>query len=215
VQIGYNNHSLAVHIPEGVCTTPNLLGCMQKLWYSNHNVADMDKLPEFARKVYLDSVGTGPFGDPILQPKQWETRLANTGILNLLDIPHFGKGHVVKNHVKKLMAVTHGGYLLMEDPISIDVEIIAFIIGVPSRGENPMKYLDDKTKEKVLVEEMKKTYGTERGSCRIIIKCINDAAKRLATKLMACKLLRKCRKEEFPVGVIAAASQCMEGTMLN
>jgi hypothetical protein len=42
----------------------------------------------------------------------------------------------------------------------------------------------------------------------IIIKIINDATTRMATKLMACKLLRKCRKEEVPAGVVAAAVQC-------
>jgi hypothetical protein len=56
-------------IQEGVQAMPNLLGCMEKLHYSDHDVVDMDKFPEFASKVYLDSVGTGPFGDPILQPK--------------------------------------------------------------------------------------------------------------------------------------------------
>jgi hypothetical protein len=42
---------------------------MEKIRYSNHDVANMDKFPEFARQVYLDSVGIGPFGDPILQLK--------------------------------------------------------------------------------------------------------------------------------------------------
>jgi hypothetical protein len=51
-------------------------------------------------------------------------------------------------------------------------------------------------KEKALAEEMKKKYGTERGSCRIIIKRISDVTTRMATKIMACKLLKKCRKEE-------------------
>jgi hypothetical protein len=62
---------------------------------------------------------------------------------------------------------------------------------------------------------MKKTYGTERELRRIIIKHISDATTRLATKLMACKLMRKCRKEKVPTGVIPAATQCAEGTMLS
>jgi len=62
---------------------------------------------------------------------------------------------------------------------------------------------------------MKKTYGTERGSCVIIIKSISEATKRLATKIMACKLLIKCHKEEVPVRVIMAATQCTDGTMLS
>jgi hypothetical protein len=81
--------------------------------------------------------------------------------------------------------------------------------------ERVPQYLDDKTKEKSLVEEMKKTYRMERGSRGIIIKRISDAATRMATKLMACKLLRKCRKEEVPAGVVAAATQCANGTMIS
>jgi hypothetical protein len=143
------------------------------------------------------------------------SRIGQHQILNLLDIPHFGRGRDVNNCVKKLMEVTHRGYLWVEEPVSIDVELISYITGLPSRGENPAQYLDDKTKEKALAEEMKNTYGTERGSCGIIIKRISDATTRLATKLMACKFLRKCRKEEVPVGVVAAATQCTEGTMLS
>jgi hypothetical protein len=37
----------------------------------------------------------------------------------------------------------------------------------------------------------------------------------MATKLMACKMMRKCHKEEVPVGVIAAAAQCVNGTSLS
>jgi hypothetical protein len=62
--------------------------------------------------------------------------------------------------------------------------------------------LDDKTKEKDLTEEMKKTYGIERGSHGIIIKQISDVATRMEKKLMACKLLYKCHKEEVLAGVV-------------
>jgi hypothetical protein len=133
---------------------------MEKLWYSDHDVDDIDRFPEFARQFYLDTVGTGPFGDPILQPKQLAVGLANIEILNLLDIPQFVRGRDVNKCVKKLMVVTHGGYLWVEDTVSIDIELIVFITGLPSQGESPIQYLNDKTKEKVLMEEMKKTYGT-------------------------------------------------------
>jgi hypothetical protein len=53
-----------------------------------------------------------------------------------------------------------------------------------------------KTKEKALAEEIKRKYGTERGSIGIIINRINEPTMKFTTKLMACKLLRKCHKEE-------------------
>jgi hypothetical protein len=48
--------------------------------------------------------------------------------------------------------------------ILIDVELIMHITGFPSKGMDPIQFLDDKTKEKVLVEEMKNKYGTDRGT---------------------------------------------------
>ena len=46
-------------------------------------------------------------------------------------------------------------------------------------------------KENALAEEMKKKYGIERGSRRIIINHISDTATRMAIKIMACNLVRK------------------------
>jgi hypothetical protein len=53
---------------------------------------------------------------------------------------------------------------------------------------------------------MNKTYDTERGSGRIIIKRINNVATRMATKLMACKFLRKCHKDEFLAKVVTTTT---------
>jgi hypothetical protein len=61
------------------------------------------------------------------------------------------------------MATTHRGYLWLEQIVSIDIELIAYITELPSRREIPAQFLDEKTKEKALAEEMKKKYGTERG----------------------------------------------------
>jgi hypothetical protein len=80
---------------------------------------------------------------------------------------------------------------------------------------DPMQFLDDKTKEKALTEEMKNKFGTERGTRGIIIKWISDAMTKMGAKIMAWKLLRKCRKEEVLVGVVIVASHCVEGTTVS
>jgi hypothetical protein len=82
-------------------------------------------------------------------------------------------------------------------------------------GENPTQYLDEKTKEKTLAEEMKRTHGTERYLCDIIIKRISDAVTQMTTKILACKMPRKYRKEEVLAGVVVAAAQCANGTSLR
>jgi hypothetical protein len=49
----------------------------------------------------------------------------------------------------------------------------------------------------------------------MIIKNINDPATKFATKLMACKLLIMCHKEEAHAGVVATTTQCTEGIVLR
>jgi len=79
--------------------------------------------------------------------------------------------------------------------VSIDLEIIAKITGLPIWGMDPGLFLDDKTKEKALAEEMKKKYDIDMGTRGIIVKRINDAATQLGVKLLSCKLLRKSHRE--------------------
>jgi hypothetical protein len=89
------------------------------------------------------------------------------------------------------------------------------IVELPSRGMDPAQFLNDKTKEKSLAEEMKNKCGTKRGIRRIIIKRISDATTKMGTKNMACKMLRKFRKEEVLVGVVIVVEQCVEGTTVS
>jgi hypothetical protein len=91
-------------IPHGVQATPSLLGCIERLWYAYHDVFDNNKFPEFAQQVYMESLGMGPLGYPVLHPKHWVAGLVNTRILNLLEIPHFGRGKDVNNYIKQLLA---------------------------------------------------------------------------------------------------------------
>jgi hypothetical protein len=124
------------YILEGVCVMDKILGYMEKLRYSDHDVTDTEKFLELAKKVYLDTVGIGHFSKPINQSKQWASRLANTGILIMLDILHFGRGQDVNNYIKKMMAVTHRGYLWVEETVSIDVDLIMYITWLPYGGRD-------------------------------------------------------------------------------
>jgi len=141
-----------------------LLGHIDKLKYSDHDVADIEKFLELAKRVYLEIVVTNPVGEPIDQPLRWAMGLEKTRILGLLDLPHFGRGQYTRKSVKQLLAVTHDGDIWLGKLISIDVEFIANITGFPSRGMDLAQFLDDKTKEKCLAKEMKKKYGTDRGT---------------------------------------------------
>jgi hypothetical protein len=108
----------------------------------------------------------------------------------------------------------HGGIIWIDRPIPINVDLIATITGLPTDGEKPKQYLEDKTKEKSISDEIKAKYGAKRGNRGIRISDINDPLTRFATRLLGCKLTRKCRKEEVPMRVVAATTQCVKGSSM-
>jgi len=183
-----------------------MLGCVNKLKYVDHNVTDRRKFPEFLQQVYMERKGEGPSGVPILELKQWIVGLYNIGIVNLLEIPNFGRGKDGNSCVKYLLTLLHLGILCIDRHVSIYVYLIAKITISPIDDAEPEQYLDDKTKEKSLAEEIKKKCRTDRGSKGLIINWISEPTMRLEIKLMACKLLRKFHKEESLVGVTSTTT---------
>jgi hypothetical protein len=75
--------------------------------------------------------------------------------------------------------------LWLEQIVSINIELIAYITRLSSWGETITQFLEENKKEKALAEEMKKKYGTKSGSHGIIINHISDASTRMSTKFMA------------------------------
>jgi hypothetical protein len=73
---------------------------------------------------------------------------------------------------------------------------------LPTNGVKLEDYLENKERDKEISKEIKSQFRINRGTIGIIIKDNNDPVMIFSTKLMACKLLRKCRKEEVPIGVI-------------
>jgi hypothetical protein len=84
----------------------------------------------------------------------------------------------------QLMDVVHGGVIWMDTPMLIDVDLIAEITCFPTNGEKPEQYSLNKTKEKALVEEMKKNFSTLRGARGLIINRISEPVTILSTQLM-------------------------------
>jgi hypothetical protein len=178
-------------------------------------VADIVKFPDLAQHNYIESRGEGPSCMPLLEPAQWILGLYNTGIMNLLDITHFGCSKHINGCVKQLLTRVLGKFLWMDRRVPINVDLIATIIGLPTDGEKLEQYLEDKTKAKSISDEIKAKYGTKRGNRGIGISDINDPTMRFATRPLGYKLMSKCRKEEVPTGVVEAATQCAKGSSMS
>jgi hypothetical protein len=66
------------HIHEGVKIMGNMLGCVNKFKYDDHDVTYMGKFLEFTQQVYMEIKRAIPSRDPIMGPKQWIPGLYNT-----------------------------------------------------------------------------------------------------------------------------------------
>jgi hypothetical protein len=103
------------YLPDIVVTMQDMLRKVPKLRYSDHDVRDVTKFLDLAEESYLENTREiGPLGKPITEPTQWITRLYNSGIMNLLDISHFGCGKNIGLCVKQILARVHGGILWMD-----------------------------------------------------------------------------------------------------
>jgi hypothetical protein len=72
----------------------------------------------------------------VLETQVWERGLEKSRILNLLEVPHFGRSLEINSCVKLLLNCVHGSTLWLDPPVSIDTALIARITGLSKAGED-------------------------------------------------------------------------------
>ena len=102
----------------------------------------------------------------------------------------------------------------MDRLVPINVDLIVEITVLPTNGEKPKQYLEDKTREKSISNEIKEKYDTKRGNRGIMINDINDPATRFATIFLGFKLMHKFQKEKVSAGVVEVAELCAKGSSM-
>ena len=81
-------------------------------------------------------------GPPIEHiPQDWERGLDKYGFLELIKLLYFGKPTKENACVRLLFAFFHGGYLWLDEPITIMVELILAITRIPKDGIDPSQYI--------------------------------------------------------------------------
>jgi hypothetical protein len=70
-------------------------------------------------------------------PQSWTMNLAQSTLLNVMKIPHFGRHQEVNACVNILISCYHGGYLLLNRRITVDPMLINRIIGLIMQGPDP------------------------------------------------------------------------------
>ena len=70
-------------------------------------------------------------------PMQWENGLEKSRFLSLLSMLNFGQTKELDTYVKQLLIVFRAGFLWLDKPHSIDVDLISSIIGFPWPWKDP------------------------------------------------------------------------------
>lgn len=91
-----------------------MLGKIAALKFVDHNITDEQKFPELAKEKYLCAKSVPGIGAILLEMQMSATRLEKSGILNLLEVPQFGRSLEINACVKLLLSCVHGGTLWLD-----------------------------------------------------------------------------------------------------
>ena len=98
-----------------------------------------------------------------LTPQPWIASLQPSGLLNLLQIPHFGQSNEINVVVKFLLSCVHGGHLWLNRRVDITIDLIHRIIGLIKIGGVPVTHFMGKDQDRKLVTWLIKKYNLTRG----------------------------------------------------
>jgi len=109
-----------------------------------------------------------------------------------MKILHFRQHQEVNTCVKFLLSRYHGGYLWLNQRITVDPTLIHWITGMSMQGPNPRDYYPRNTTDRALAQKIKDNFGdVEKGVRGYKVASIQNDAVRLACQLIAGKLVHK------------------------
>jgi hypothetical protein len=177
------------YILKGIHIVGSQLGKIPLLKHNDFNLGDQKNYAMLAPHRYLMKTTRKK---PHLIPQPWIKELAQSTILNVMKILHFGHHQEVNACVKLLLSCYHGGYLWLDRRITVDPTLIYQITGLSLKGPDPQQFYPGKTSDRSLAQRIKEAYGeVEKGKRGYKVASIQDGAVHLACQLLAGKLVRK------------------------
>ena len=85
-----------------------------------------------------------------LTPQAWIASLQPSGLLNLLQIPHFRRSKEINVVVKVLLSCVHGGHLWLDRRVNITIDLIHQITGLSKTGADPTTHFVGKAQDRNL-----------------------------------------------------------------
>jgi hypothetical protein len=145
-----------VYIPKGIRIVGSQLGQILLLKNNDFNLGDWKNYAMLAPHHYLTKTTRKK---PCLVSQPWIKGLAQSTVLNVMKIPHFGHHQKVNACVKLLMSCYHGGYLWLDRRITVDPVLIHRITGLSVKGPEPQQFYPGKASDRSLPQRIKEAYG--------------------------------------------------------
>jgi hypothetical protein len=128
------NTLVIVYLPKGihaVCVDQDKIVALK---FSDFNLDDRKVYSMLTPHKYL----TRKKGENSkIMPQSWTHNLAQSTLLNVMKIPHFGRHQEVNACVKLLLSSYHGGYLWLNHCITVDPMLINQITRLSMQGPDP------------------------------------------------------------------------------
>jgi hypothetical protein len=115
---------ITTYIPKGICIFGPQLGHILVLKNNDFNLGDRKNYAMLAPHRYLMKM-TGK--KPRIVSYPWINELTQSMILNVINIPHFGRHQKVNTCIKILLSCYHGAYIWLDKRITMDLVLIHLI----------------------------------------------------------------------------------------
>ena len=140
-----------------------MLGHVNDLKYQDYNLLDHVKLPQFQVDQYMMMTMNPATKVRALERQSWIASLQPSGLLNLLQIPHFRHSNDINAVMKVLLSCVHGGHLWLDHRVDITIDLIHQIMGLNKTRANPAAHFVGKDQDKKMATWLIKKYSLTRG----------------------------------------------------
>jgi hypothetical protein len=153
---------VTAYLPKGIRPVRVQQDKIATLKFNDFNLGDCKNHSILTPYKYLTRT-KGKNSKIILQP--WTMNLAQSTLLNVMKIPHFGWHQEVNVFVKIFLSCYHGGYLWLDRRITVDPTLIHRITELSMQGPDPQDFYPGKATDRALSQRIKDTYDdVEKGT---------------------------------------------------
>lgn len=200
---------------EDIAEEGDLLAFIPQLRYQDYNLQDPKKYPQFQADQYMCIQPNLITQIENIVPQEWIEKLAPSGFLKLLRIPHFDRSPEVNGVLKLLLSCIHDGYLWLEVKIDLNIDVIHRFTGLSKVGNDPGTHFAGKKLDHKLAAKLNKELKLAKGTRAYDSADIQDHALWFTVQLLARPILRKCIPNEVTVGAIDLEVHAKEGKQYN